>query len=471
MQRNWPLLFLFLLFDPALGSAQSSSQWRNLVSAVSPSDHAIAGAWSKTDDTLRTAAEASSRLAIPGDVPREYDLRVSFTRESGQHSVAVFLTCGSGRASFEVDAWAQHLAGFQAIAGQDCRSNPTRVENQHLQNGRRYELELRVRRQGVAAFIDGVNVVTYQGDGSDLSLLPLWQLPSQFQLGVGAYQSAVTFHRIELREASGAMPSASPVAMDRSASATPKAGQESRSVAMPNASQAARRSTAQRGRVLFVIADRHFFYREYAEPREELERAGFKVDVAAWNRASCYPHENSGQGSDGGEVRPDVALTDVDPERYDAIVFPGGWGVSMYQYAFEGRYNHPEYNGDVGKKQAANHLINSFVKSDKYVCGICNGVSVLAWSRVNGKSLLAGKQCTAPTRSAPPGVYNGRPGSPSIRWHVEQNRGRLVPAGSIGNPQSRADDVVVDDKIITAEDDQSAREAGRQLAELLSHPE
>ena len=112
-------------------------------------------------------------------------------------------------------------------------------------------------------------------------------------------------------------------------------------------------------------------------------------------------------------------------------------------------------------------LINAFADQDKYICGICNGVSVLAWSRLNGRSLLDGKRVTAPTRAAPSGVYDGQRGSPSIRWHVEQNGGRLVPPGSIGNPRSRADDVVVEGKIITAEDDQSAREAGRQLAELL----
>ena len=139
----------------------------------------------------------------------------------------------------------------------------------------------------------------------------------------------------------------------------------------------------------------------------------------------------------------------------------------MYQFAFPGRYNDTTYNGDATKKRLANKLISTFAKQNKYICGICNGVSILAWSRVDGRSLLMGKRCTAPSRAAPAGIYNGRVGNPSIRWHVQQNNGRLVPPGSIGNPNSRADDVVVDGNIITAEDDQSAREAGRKLAELL----
>ena len=35
----------------------------------------------------------------------------------------------------------------------------------------------------------------------------------------------------------------------------------------------------------------------------------------------------------GGNVRPDLALSDVKAEDYSAIVFVGGWGSSMYQYS------------------------------------------------------------------------------------------------------------------------------------------
>jgi putative intracellular protease/amidase len=44
----------------------------------------------------------------------------------------------------------------------------------------------------------------------------------------------------------------------------------------------------------------------------------------------------------------------------------------------------------------------------------------------------------------------------------------LSPAGAIGKPNTAADDVLVDGKIITGEDDPSAREMGRRIAEVLS---
>ena len=68
----------------------------------------------------------------------------------------------------------------------------------------------------------------------------------------------------------------------------------------------------------------------------------------------------------------------MDPSRYDAIVFPGGWGASTYQYAFPGRYSNAGYNSDRATKEAANGLINEFNKQDKIIGALCHGVSVLA---------------------------------------------------------------------------------------------
>jgi putative intracellular protease/amidase len=218
---------------------------------------------------------------------------------------------------------------------------------------------------------------------------------------------------------------------------------------------------------LIVIANDGFFYREYADPRQELERAGFTVEVAAARRAPCRPHANSGQGGSDGIVHPDLAIADADPKRYRAILFSGGWGSSMYQYAFQGSYNNSAYNGDRRTKEATNRLINAFVEQDKYVCALCHGVSVLAWSRVNGRSLLAGRRATGPTRQGPAGIYNGRQSQPSSRWGSEQNGAKMVAPNSVGNPGTAADDIVIDGKIMTGQDDISAREMGRQLAKQL----
>ena len=201
--------------------------------------------------------------------------------------------------------------------------------------------------------------------------------------------------------------------------------------------------------VLLVIANRDFYYQEYADTRRGLEERGVAV-----------------QGADGGVVTPDVAIADADAADYSAIVFVGGWGASSYQYAFSGTYSNAAYNGAVSVERATNDLINDFVAQDKYVAGICHGVSVLAWARVDGASPIAGKTVSAYGQSAP-GFGGATQDQLTTRWHVESNGARMVASGSVGNPYTAADDVIVDGKIITAENYDSALAFGRTIADQL----
>jgi len=447
----------------AIGLSAAEPAWQSLIGDVDPARDAVAGAWVRAGDVVTVSAADGARLMLPVAPQGEYDVRVSFTRNSGQHSIGVFFTHGGKQAAFEVDAWGMHLAGIQNISGRTIRDNPTRQENYALTNGQRYTLLVEVRKDGVRGLLDGKVIAAHKTDGSDLSVPELWSLPRSDRLAIGAWASDTTFHRIEVRSVSG-----TPIAVARTtpSSSVPKSAPSPAPTPKTAPAPAANRGTAKR--VLIVIANHHFFYREYAEPREELERAGIEVTVAAGRKAPCRPHGGSGQGNSDGVVQPDLAIADVKAADYDAILFSGGWGASMYQFAFTGRYNDPAYNGDPGTKSAVNRVINDFIAQDKYVCALCNGVSVLAWARVNGRSPLAGKRVCAPTRDAAAGIYNGRPAQPSCRWHPEVNGAILSPAGSIGQPGTPVDDVLVDGKIITGEDDPSAREMGRRIAEVLT---
>jgi len=219
--------------------------------------------------------------------------------------------------------------------------------------------------------------------------------------------------------------------------------------------------------VLLVIANKDFFYREYADPRAELEKAGFRVVVGAASKGVCRPHANSGEGRDGGAVAADVAIVDADASKFVAVVFAGGWGASMYQPAFPGVYADRTYNGDAKTRRAVNALITKMVADEKYVCGMCHGVSVLAWARVNDASVLKGKSVAAPTLQGPLMMFNGQRQQPPSRWSAEFNGAKVSPANAVGDANTSADDVVEDGKIITGQDDQSARELGRRLAARL----
>ena len=142
--------------------------------------------------------------------------------------------------------------------------------------------------------------------------------------------------------------------------------------------------------VLIVIANNDFYYTEYSAPRAALEAAGISVVVGAGRRELSVPHANTGYTSGNGAVMPDIALANARAENYSAIVFVGGWGAPQYQYAFPGTYNNAAYNGTPAIRAESNRLINEFVAQNKLITGVCHGVSVLAWARVNGQSPLQG---------------------------------------------------------------------------------
>jgi len=217
--------------------------------------------------------------------------------------------------------------------------------------------------------------------------------------------------------------------------------------------------------VLIVIPNNDFYYTEYGTPRRELELAGIPVVVGAGRRVLSTPHANSGQGADGGRVLPDTDLASARATNYAAIVFVGGWGACQYQYAFPGIYNNTAYNATPAIRADANRLINEFLAQNKYACGICHGVSDLAWARVNGVSPIRGRTVTTAAFNSPP---NNIPEANLYRWHSETNGAtRVYTGGDYGVVGTYNDDVIVDGRIITAGNYDSAALFGRTIANRL----
>ncbi len=335
--------------------AADTTSWESLIPAIEPNKAGVTGSWRKQDGGLLVNAAQGARLTLPARPTGEYDFKVSFTRRTGKDSIALFIVSGGKQTSFEVDAWGQNLAGLQLMGGKDLRENSTRVSNQALQNGRRYTVELRVRKYRVEALLDDKPLLTHRSNGSDFSMLDLWRMPNANALGIAAWDSETLFHSIEVRKVSGELnldsssaPTTATVTQTTKPMPPPTTTPTPGTGTNPTIEPA---SNAKRPRVLMVIANMHFFYREYSEPRQELERAGCIVEVAAGRKVTCYPHNGTGEGADRGAVNPDLAIADANAARYDALLFSGGWGSSMYQYAFQGTYNNATYNGDRRARQ------------------------------------------------------------------------------------------------------------------------
>jgi putative intracellular protease/amidase len=236
-------------------------------------------------------------------------------------------------------------------------------------------------------------------------------------------------------------------------------------ITLPGAATSPAFADSQPLPVLMVIANQDFYYREYADTRASLEGQGMEVVVAATTQLPI-PHGRNPRWT----VQPDRAVGDVDAADYSAIVFVGGWGSSMYQYAFEGTYQNAAYRADPIVARAVNDLINDFVDQDKYVAAICHGVSVLAGARVDGVSPLAGRVVTAWAGGGPGFKLDGEifpDAGVATRWHIEENDGSMPLSASAGDPLTVTDDVIVDGRIITAENHYGARLFGQAIAAMV----
>ncbi|MFH1972854.1 MAG: DJ-1/PfpI family protein [archaeon] len=165
-------------------------------------------------------------------------------------------------------------------------------------------------------------------------------------------------------------------------------------------------------KILMVIAPINYRDEEFEEPKKVFKKKGYEVFVASKGVEQA-------KGVLGGIAEVDLEISEVQATNFDAIVFIGGAGASVYL-------------------------------EDKIAWSIArNAVS-------NGKIL--GAICIAPSILANAGVLNGKNATvwPSQQAHLETNGAKYSD-----------NDVVVDGKIVTANGPKSAEKFGKKIVNLL----
>jgi len=118
-------------------------------------------------------------------------------------------------------------------------------------------------------------------------------------------------------------------------------------------------------RVVMIIAPENFRDEELIEPQEALYDRGAEVKVA------CKSLETA-KGMLGAQVKPDMLVSDIKVEDWDAIVLIGGTGSSVYW-----------------EDSTVHSLLNRAVEQDRIVGAICIAPVTLA-----NAGILSGKKAT-----------------------------------------------------------------------------
>ncbi len=177
----------------------STEPWLDLLSAIRLPGAIVSGGW-QAEGPARVSDASVCILALPVTPPPAYEVRISFTRLSGRHSVALFFTANGAVGSVDLDGWDQGVSGVQSLDGRDLRQGggfPLVLEN-----GQRYELVVRVTPDLVRVTVDGVPRATTPLSGRTLGVVFPWAwnpVEKPAALAIGSYESPTRFDRVEWR--------------------------------------------------------------------------------------------------------------------------------------------------------------------------------------------------------------------------------------------------------------------------------
>jgi len=164
--------------------------------------------------------------------------------------------------------------------------------------------------------------------------------------------------------------------------------------------------------VVMIIAHTNFRDEEYQEPRKVIESAGINVTVASIKPGIC-------SGTYGARAEAERSISDINARDFDAVVFIGGNGASVYWD-----------NSD------AHRLCHEAREQNKILAAIC----------------------IAPITLARAGVLKERR---ATVWSGEKDQ-----LSALGVEYTGAD-VEVDGKIITANGPHAAKKFGEKIVEIL----
>lgn len=137
-------------------------------------------------------------------------------------------------------------------------------------------------------------------------------------------------------------------------------------------------------KVLFVVADKNFRDEELFEPKSVLENYGVKISVADVSGKEA-------RGMLGGRIEINITIEKVNVNDYDAIIFVGGSGSTIYW----------------NNKIALNIAKESFLKG-KVIASICLASGTLANAGIFREKNATGWPDTKKLVEDNGGTYTGK---------------------------------------------------------------
>jgi hypothetical protein len=190
------------------GSVDNPERWKSavdLMPLVDPRRDAVAGTWSKANGELVSDQAGDARIEVPFRPPEEYDYRVRFARRAGSGDVLQILSACGRHFVWQMAGSNNTVFGFALVRGQRVANNATTIRRPAcFENGRVYTSTVQVRKDGVAAYVDGQRLAAWRtSDFQDMDIYHVWKMRDATALGLATCGSSYAIQRVELLEVTG----------------------------------------------------------------------------------------------------------------------------------------------------------------------------------------------------------------------------------------------------------------------------
>ena len=170
----------------------------DLLKLFDPATNVVKGDWHMDNGVLVAEPVEMGRVEFAYQLPEEYDFRIRFTVTHMRSSIAQICCCNGH--SFMYQLGSDNVrTGFEMVKGAGIGENKaTQKKDQWIVEGRRYTSVVKIRKDGVAAYLDGQLVTSVKTDYSDMGIWPDWKLSRKNAVGIGQWKDRVRFDTVEI---------------------------------------------------------------------------------------------------------------------------------------------------------------------------------------------------------------------------------------------------------------------------------
>ena len=166
--------------------------------------------WILRDGILMSPRGAVHLLPIDGTPPAEYDLTCSFKRLYPSGSLSLIFDFNGRQCALVIGGDRDTRIGFELIGGKAFNDNASlHIIPEPLAQDKRMAVTIKVRRNGLSAYVGDKEICSLPGAGSNVKLDEMWKLPPNHVMGIGTRTTQVAVFRLSLTEFLSASPAPS----------------------------------------------------------------------------------------------------------------------------------------------------------------------------------------------------------------------------------------------------------------------